>query len=269
MQELDGSFTHTLQIDDTSSRHDIQCHSKARRQRKRKIPLWTGEEVDMDLSCLDPDSPLLWLRFDPELLTLSRVILHQPDYQWQYQLKHERDVVAQLQALAVLPKYPSPQTRLNITDIIKNEQSFYRVRCLACFTLAHVANKLSGTWSGPPAMFSLFSTLFGSKSCPQIPRLNNFSNFQHYFLSKSIISAMAYLRNSFGLCPPEVHQFFLDLLKYNNNSQNKFSDDFYRANILEAIGKTSVFSNPVSSGLGGAVLLDQTNDTILGQMKVN
>jgi len=45
VQELDGSFTHIIQIDDVFSRHDIQCHSKARRQRKRKIPLWTGEEV--------------------------------------------------------------------------------------------------------------------------------------------------------------------------------------------------------------------------------
>ncbi len=45
VQELDGSFSHTVQIDDVVSKHDIGCHSKARRQRKRKIPLWTAEEV--------------------------------------------------------------------------------------------------------------------------------------------------------------------------------------------------------------------------------
>lgn len=183
-QELDGSFTHTLQIDDATSRHDIQCHSKARRQRKRKIPLWTGEEVDMDLSALDPDSPLLWLRIDPDLMTISRVQLQQPDYQWQYQLKHERDILAQLAALEMLPRFPSPQTRIALVEVIENDQCFYRVRCGACYALADVSNKLASAWTGPPPLFTTFKKMFGSKSAPHIPRLNNFANFQQYFLMK-------------------------------------------------------------------------------------
>ena len=79
--------------------------------------------------------------------------------------------------------------------------------------LTKMVNKLSGTWSGLPAMFNLFNMLFDSKSCSQIPRLNNLSNFQHYFLSMSIVSSVAQLRNLSGLCPQEVHQFLVDLLK--------------------------------------------------------
>ncbi|PIO54745.1 hypothetical protein TELCIR_23884, partial [Teladorsagia circumcincta] len=34
VQELDGSFSHTVQIDGDVSRADLQCHSKGRRQKK-------------------------------------------------------------------------------------------------------------------------------------------------------------------------------------------------------------------------------------------
>ena len=56
----------------------------------------------MDLSHLDADSPVLWLRLDPELSMMRSVTVHQPDNQWQYQLRHERDVTAQTDAIAAL-----------------------------------------------------------------------------------------------------------------------------------------------------------------------
>ena len=31
VQELDGSFNHTVQIEDVYSRHELPCHSKSRR----------------------------------------------------------------------------------------------------------------------------------------------------------------------------------------------------------------------------------------------
>ena len=40
------------------------------------------------------------------------------------------------------------------------------------------------SWAGPPAMLMIFRKLFGSFSCQQIVRQNNFANFQHYFLQK-------------------------------------------------------------------------------------
>ncbi|KAG7269763.1 hypothetical protein CRUP_010788, partial [Coryphaenoides rupestris] len=95
VQELDGSFNHTLQIEENSLKHDIPCHSKSRRNKKKKIPLMNGEEVDMDLSAMDADSPLLWIRIDPDMSILRKVEFEQADFMWQYQLRFERDVVAQ------------------------------------------------------------------------------------------------------------------------------------------------------------------------------
>lgn len=238
IQELDGTFKHNLQIEENATKHDITCHSKSRRNKKKKIPLCTGEEVDMDLTAMDADSPVLWIRVDPDMLVLRQVVFEQPDYQWQYQLRYERDVTSQIEAIEALEKFPTPQTRLSLTDTIENEHCFYRVRCAAAFCLRKVANHMVSTWAGPPAMMTIFKKMFGSHSCPNIIRQNNFSNFQHYFLQKAIPVAMAGLRTIHGICPPEVMKFLFDLFKYNENSKNKFSDNYYRTALIEALGET-------------------------------
>lgn len=74
------------------------------------------------------DSPVLWIRVDPNMLLIRAVEVQQPDFQWQYQLRHERDVTAQIEAAKALEKTPSPQAKKALTDIIENEQCFYKVR---------------------------------------------------------------------------------------------------------------------------------------------
>lgn len=93
-------------------------------------------------------------------------------------------------------------------------------------------------WAGPPAMLAIFRKLFGSFAAPHIIKQNSFTNFQHYFLQKTIPLAMAGLRNAHGICPPEVIRFLLDLFKYNDNSKNRYSDNYYRAVLVEALGCT-------------------------------
>ena len=52
----------------------------------------------MDLNAtMDTDSPVLWIRIDPDMTWLRTVTLQQPDYMWQYQLRYERDVVSQIE----------------------------------------------------------------------------------------------------------------------------------------------------------------------------
>jgi len=54
----------------------------------------------MDLSAtFDTDSPVLWVRIDPDMTWARRVNMEQPDYMWQYQLRYERDVTSQIEVL--------------------------------------------------------------------------------------------------------------------------------------------------------------------------
>jgi transcription initiation factor TFIID subunit 2 len=48
------------------------------------------------------ESPLLWLRVDPEMEYLVDIQIHQHVQMWISQLEKEKDVVAQLKAIATL-----------------------------------------------------------------------------------------------------------------------------------------------------------------------
>ena len=137
VQELDGWFSYTMAVETVRSKHDITCHSKSRRNKKKKIPLCTNEEVDMDLSAMD-DSPVLWIRVDPDMQLVRSLDILQPDFQWQYQLRHERDITAQLEAVAALERFPTAGSKKALVDMIEEEKCFYKVRCAACHSLTKV-----------------------------------------------------------------------------------------------------------------------------------
>lgn len=53
------------------------------------------------------------------------------------------DVVSfQEEAISALEKFPTPASRLALTDILEQDQCFYKVRMQACFCLSKV-----GVWT--------------------------------------------------------------------------------------------------------------------------
>ena len=71
---------------------------------------------------------MLWIRIDPDMQLIRSLDIQQPDFQWQYQLRHERDVTAQREAVLALERFPSKSTRKALTDMIEDEKCFYLVR---------------------------------------------------------------------------------------------------------------------------------------------
>ncbi|VDN57339.1 unnamed protein product [Dracunculus medinensis] len=266
VQELDGYFTHTLQIDTDHSKHDLQCHSKGRRQKKKKIPLSNNEELEIDLVNTDPDSPVLWIRVDPNLLLVRRVKIRQPVYQWEYMLKYERDVLAQFQALNALRRFPSPHVRTILLEAIECELFYYRVRCRAAFCLSEVVSKLPETWLGSPVLLTLHKKFFCCKSAPNIPKPNNFvvtsSNLQSYFLMQAIPQALARVRSASNTPIAEILQFILGLIKYNDNSINRYSDDYYRASLICALSGTIIQNDRLDGNLTPDSLCSEMRDVL-------
>ncbi|CAB4037256.1 Transcription initiation factor TFIID subunit 2, partial, partial [Paramuricea clavata] len=221
VQELDGSFKHTVQIEDSSSRHELQCHSKSRRNKRKKIPLITGEEVDIDLDTMDSDSPVLWIRIDPEVNLIRQVLFKQSDFMWHFQLRHERDVIAQAEAIENLMNFPTRQTMMAFIDIAKQKECFYKVRLNAVERLGKLQNETGEQWNIHLSLIAIFQDIFGSQTCSTIVRYNDFSNFIDYFVQKAIVSSIGFCRDIQSQCPKAVVQFLLDLLKYNDNRLNQ------------------------------------------------
>lgn len=111
---------------------------------------------------LSADSPLLWIRIDPDMSVLRKVEFEQADFMWQYELRYERDVVAQQESILALEKFPTPASRLALTDILEQEQCFYRVRMSACFCLAKV--RFQGEQKIAKRLLAL---------CTKAPRMNS------------------------------------------------------------------------------------------------
>ena len=71
-----------------------------------------------------------------------------------------------------------------------------------------------------------------------IVRINDFSNSQMYMIQKSLPQALALQRNKDRICPVEVINFLFELIHFNENSKNRFSDAFYRSSLIDSLGNT-------------------------------
>ncbi|KAI1715134.1 peptidase family m1 domain-containing protein [Ditylenchus destructor] len=249
LQEFDGCFSHTIQVDATISKHDLQCHSKGRKLKKKRVPIATGEEVEMDLAQMEADSPVLWIRIDPDMLIPRRVRLNQNVHQWECMLRHERDVLGQIDAIDTLRNFPVHQTKSALMDVVENPRFYYKVRGKAAHCLVDVCNRLpEALMAGVQSpLVEYFQRLFCSKSAPSLPVSNNYvatsSNLQQYFLMLDLISAIASTRSNGGkTCPGEVIDFLIRLIKYNDNSVNRYSDDFYRAALIRALNMATIMN---------------------------
>jgi transcription initiation factor TFIID subunit 2 len=118
---------------------------------------------------------------------------------------------------------------------------------------------MANTWTGTLATLSFFRRVFMStnstltstntttsstntssstSAITNIVRINDFSNSQMYMIQKTIPQAIALQRNKDRVCPPEVIHFLFELIHYNENSKNRFSDAFYRSSLIDSLGNT-------------------------------
>jgi transcription initiation factor TFIID subunit 2 len=236
VQELDGFYTHTLQVEEISSSFELPCHSKIRKSKKRKVPLGCGEEVEMDLSQVDTEVPVLWINVDPEFQWIKEVEIEQADSTWQFVIKYERNALLQLKAVEALAQHPTPLTKTTLMEAVLNKNFFYIVKLKAAESLVKVLNSMasSGISSGP--MISLYQRLYGSKTCPSILKYLDFSDLASYELQKFLPLCAAKTRAIHGQCTKDVLQFLMDVLKYSDNRLNKYVDGFHTAAVLDALG---------------------------------
>ncbi|KAI6651950.1 hypothetical protein LOD99_4829 [Oopsacas minuta] len=235
VQEIDTFYLHTIQIEDVISRHEIQFHTKLKRtKRKQKCILFNGLEIEVDLTSSELEYPLLWVKPDPQMCWMSKISIDQPTLMWMNQLKHERDVISQRDAINTLTRVYAKEVISHLVEMLLDTSVFYRVRiqCIKC--LIQLLNKFYYD-ENPISMLDCFYKLYGSKETPSIIAPNDFSNFGHYLLQKEMPKTIAGLRNQQQQTPRDVLKFLIDLLKYNENASNDYSDDYYVASLVDAM----------------------------------
>ncbi|GMN57919.1 hypothetical protein TIFTF001_027031, partial [Ficus carica] len=246
--EIDGTFDHPVlpMAGDTWQLVEIQCHSKlaARRFQKPKKgskPDGSDDNGDgtpaLDMRSSSMESPLLWMRADPEMEYLAEINFNQPIQMWINQLEKDKDVIAQAHAIAMLET--SPQLSFSIVSALNNflndSKAFWRVRIEAAFALANTASEETD-WAGLLHLVKFYkSRRFDAEI--GLPRPNDFHDFAEYFVLEAIPHAVAMVRAADRKSPREAVEFVLQLLKYNDNNGNPYSDAFWLAALIQSVGE--------------------------------
>ncbi|KAJ0987182.1 hypothetical protein J5N97_005538 [Dioscorea zingiberensis] len=247
VHELDGMYDHpSLPLaGEAWQLLEIQCHSKLaakRIQKSKKGSKPDGSDDNADAtSTLDirngMDSPLLWIRVDPEMEYLAEIHFHQPVQMWINQLEKDKDVVAQAEAITSLEG--QPQLSFSVINALSNflgdPKAFWRVRIEAAYALAHTTSEETDL-SGLQSLIKFFK---GRRFDADIglPRPNDFHDVPEYFVLEAIPYAVSLVRTADKRSPREAVEFVLQLLKYNDNNGNPYSDVYWLAALVQSIGE--------------------------------
>lgn len=244
--ELDGMYDHPVLplAGEMWQLLEIQCHSKlaARRfQKPKKSSKPDGFDENGDVPASDMrsslESPLSWIRADPEMEYLAEIHFNQPIQMWINQLERDEDVVAQAQAIAALKTLP--QLSFSVTNAMNNflndTKAFWRVRIETAFALANTASE-ENDWAGLLHLVKFYKSRRFDAAIG-LPKPNDFHDFPEYFVLEAIPHAVAKVRATDKKSPREAVEFILQLLKYNDNTGNPYSDVFWLAALVQSVGE--------------------------------
>ncbi|KAF9055881.1 hypothetical protein BJ165DRAFT_1336062, partial [Panaeolus papilionaceus] len=215
-----------------------------------KVADWTEEDES-----IMSGATYEWIRMDADFEWIANIKFEQPDFMWVSQLQRDRDVVAQLEAVHALAEKPTAIVSSTLTKTILVSNYYFRIRCEAAIALVNCAiRKLE--FLGLFHLFKLFLRYCYDPEDPNqdlfqhtyVPKPNDFSDIAEYFVRKALISAISQVRFENGKTPSIVRQFFIDQLRYNDNTSNPYSDGFYICTIISAAASANVSTAPPERG---------------------
>ncbi|XP_074579970.1 transcription initiation factor TFIID subunit 2 [Curcuma longa] len=247
VHELDGVYDHPVlpMAGEMCQLIEIQCHAKLaakRFQKPKKGSKPDGSDDNADGTSTQDirsgiESPLLWVRVDPEMEYLAETQFYQPVQMWINQLEKDKDVIAQSHAISMLKILPQVSFAVvnALNSFLNDSKAFWRVRIEAAYALAH-------TTSSETDLAGLLHLIKFYKSRRfdadiGLPRPNNFHDVPEYFVLEAIPHAVALVRASDKKSPREAIEFVLQLLKYNDNSGNPYSDVYWLSALVKSIGE--------------------------------
>ncbi|KAI9750345.1 MAG: hypothetical protein M4579_006501 [Chaenotheca gracillima] len=284
IHEADGTpYEHIVEIKDGNTRIEIPYNTKYKRlkrskRQKERAAAAAGLEVsaeaqdDVLLYCLgdvlqseeevndwrlvdwtkDEEDKMSqesyeWIRMDADFEWICNMTVAMPGYMYLSQLQQDRDVVAQYESIQYIAA--QRETQLVSTILVRtlmDRRYFHGIRTAAAFALAK-NGKDELDWIGLFHLEKAFQDFFCLPGSP-MTRSNDFSDRTSYFIQRTIPQAMAKVRDNSGKAPLRVKRFLLDILKFNDNANNEYSDSHYVAHIMTAITETLI-QKPEHSGM--------------------
>ncbi|KAJ2611663.1 hypothetical protein H4S08_003050 [Coemansia sp. RSA 1365] len=238
-----GSDTLLLGIDDDNAAYSNIAQfgaEDAREKRAWRVVEW-GEDDEESLA----SATFEWIRMDSDVEWACIIHFEQPDFMWAAQLQKDRDVVAQLEAVDALQHLPSAAASTTLMRTVMDARVFYRVRVDAALALARFATPQLG-WIGLHHLGSYHGKSPSNQTpledpddepllAPRLPRPNNFANIGEYFTQMAVLAALSNIRDARGEAPRAARALVAGALRYNDNSENMYSDSYFLAALVRAL----------------------------------
>ncbi|EGW30518.1 uncharacterized protein SPAPADRAFT_157654 [Spathaspora passalidarum NRRL Y-27907] len=265
VHEADGTpYEHIVELKEGNVKIDIQYNSKMRKPKKKDIEAgldmmspFTSRLGDVLTSPADMSSwglsefekrdeemmfndPFEWIRVDVDYEWIAVIDIKQPDYMFAAQLCHDRDIEAQLESVRYFRGLDKPSV-VHCTVLVRtlmDDRYFYGVRIAAAEALAKFSNS-SNNFIGLGYLLRAYKELFCFRGST-IPKSNDFADFRQYFIQVAIPKILSKVRDQDGIVPPVIQELLLNLVKFNDNTNNSFTDGIYVSKLIEALTTTAV-----------------------------
>ncbi|KAJ1828056.1 hypothetical protein LPJ56_001320, partial [Coemansia sp. RSA 2599] len=204
-------------------------------KREWRVVEW-GEDDEESLA----SATFEWIRMDPDLEWASIIHFEQPDFMWAAQLQKDRDVAAQLEAVDALQHLPSSAASTTLMRTVMDGRVFYRVRVDAALALSRFA-KEGLDWIGLHHLLKIYANRYciENEAKELLPKPNNFANVGEYFTQKAVLAALSNVRDRYGEAPSQARSLMLTALRYNDNSENVYTDSYFLASLVRAVASAT------------------------------
>ncbi|KAH8701053.1 putative transcription initiation factor TFIID subunit TSM1/127kD [Talaromyces proteolyticus] len=175
-----------------------------------------------------------WIRMDADFEWICKLSLTMPGYMYLSQLQQDRDVVAQLESMQYMAiQKPHALVSTIFIRTLMDRRYFHGIRTAAAYALVkHAKEEID--WIGLHHLERAFQELFCLPGS-QVTRDNDFSDQASYILQKVIPEAISQVRDNSGKTPLRAKRFIFDKLKFSDNSNNEYSDNFYISSLMTSI----------------------------------
>lgn len=201
-----------------------------------KIKDWTPEEeLRMGQESYE------WIRVDADFEWIAQFSPFLPGPMFVSQLQQDKDVDAQLFSIQSIAKYStSPLISSILLRTMIDGRYFHGIRTAAAANLVQHAARHPEVHTpigiGWYHLRKAYETLYCvAEGDTVMARPNDFSDQLAYRLQCAIITAISRIRDENGFAPDEITNFLLDKLKYNDNSQNEYSDAYFVSALLQGL----------------------------------
>jgi len=191
-----------------------------------------------------------WIRVDADFEWISRISINDmPSYMFVSQLQQDKDVVAQAESIQYLSRKEGHGLISSfLIKTLMDNRYFHGIRTMAAEVLAKQfsIDPQTGEKKELVGLFHLkkaFQELFCLPNSP-MTRQNDFSDRASYLIQCAIPRAIAKVKGYDGKTPMEVKHFLLDVMRYNDNRGNAFSDDHYLATLMRGLTECLLGSKP-------------------------